>query len=552
MKKSLQINRVWIWVFIVTMILGILIETIPALVPSNRIQYEQGYVDYIDGWSDAEGNSASMDNLSGVSVLTKTLPDTLTNDDILFLCIKNANISISIGDEERYSSVCHNSFPYGKTPSGYYIHISLSPEDAGKTVTIISDNPYYDNNGHIRSIYVGNSDKIYHDVITGRLPGFVLSVLITFAGLVLIISFLALIKIKVADTEFLFLGFFALNIGIFMTTDCMFLQIFDPNTYILNFISEMHMTMIAPPLFMYIGKQYRKSYSLFATEALVCLGILNFFLCMLLNLFGLADLHQSVVITQGIYILSAIVLLYHIIKNIIRKRVRNILHYVGMVGLAIGAVLDVILLYTANLLDTTLFTRLGTLFLLIMESFQIITNLVKKFQDVARNKFLSKLAYQDGLTGLLNRTSWQEEIERTKKEIDCTILIASLDINNLKEINDKFGHAEGDKAIVAMGDILQNNFGRFAGCYRIGGDEFTLLSCADHVEESFRQAKEQMQADLDAYNQQNPLHYKLDIACGHIICQPSGIDSAIEEADRTMYRNKRRMKEQEKNGPYLS
>lgn len=60
--------------------------------------------------------------------------------------------------------------------------------------------------------------------------------------------------------------------------------------------------------------------------------------------------------------------------------------------------------------------------------------------------------------------------------ISGVVLIA--DLNNLKLINDTLGHQYGDEAIKLTADVLHSSFSDIGSCYRIGGDEFCVISNA--------------------------------------------------------------------------
>lgn len=95
------------------------------------------------------------------------------------------------------------------------------------------------------------------------------------------------------------------------------------------------------------------------------------------------------------------------------------------------------------------------------------------------NDQLKTAAIIDGLTGLYNRKEIQSRIDRALKEIDTRNLsLVMLDIDNFKQVNDTYGHQEGDNVIVALANILNNRQSAFSGTCsagRWGGEEFMML-----------------------------------------------------------------------------
>lgn len=87
---------------------------------------------------------------------------------------------------------------------------------------------------------------------------------------------------------------------------------------------------------------------------------------------------------------------------------------------------------------------------------------------------IQKILY-DPLTGSLSRLSYEKQLEKIDGRTACTI--AMIDLNNLKQINDKLGHSAGDAAIHGVSTAILKTKSRHMKLYRYGGDEFILLSC---------------------------------------------------------------------------
>lgn len=91
--------------------------------------------------------------------------------------------------------------------------------------------------------------------------------------------------------------------------------------------------------------------------------------------------------------------------------------------------------------------------------------------------YVRSLAYVDGLTGLENRTAYMEQVKCLDDKIrsgKAAFTVVVCDINQLKVINDDYGHEEGDKLITLVSKTLQEIFSN-EKIYRIGGDEFVVI-----------------------------------------------------------------------------
>ena len=101
------------------------------------------------------------------------------------------------------------------------------------------------------------------------------------------------------------------------------------------------------------------------------------------------------------------------------------------------------------------------------------------YQDITERKIFEEHArftsYHDSLTGLFNQAFIEEEIQRldTARQLPISVIMADLD--NLKLVNDAFGHVEGDKLIIQTGNLLRSCCRQEDIVARCGGDEFLVL-----------------------------------------------------------------------------
>jgi diguanylate cyclase (GGDEF)-like protein len=157
--------------------------------------------------------------------------------------------------------------------------------------------------------------------------------------------------------------------------------------------------------------------------------------------------------------------------------------------------------------------------------------------------FLRDLGFKyDPLTGARNRFSFQKMMIEMQ-EID-TVGIVVLDLNNLKGINDTFGHLEGDKFISDSATIIKSSFKDIGITYRIGGDEFCVL-CKQVSESRLKEAFNLLES-LSAKqftSDSNPIL----IAYGYEIYKKTdtrNINESFAKADRAMYVHKMILKNQ--------
>lgn len=162
---------------------------------------------------------------------------------------------------------------------------------------------------------------------------------------------------------------------------------------------------------------------------------------------------------------------------------------------------------------------------------------------VRMEKALRAMALRDDLTNLYNRRGFnvlaKQHLKVAQRENRRMFLLYG-DMDNLKGINDKFGHLQGDRALEVLSLALQNSFRKSDIIARIGGDEFVVLGLETETtspEKLITRLKEQIQE----INQRNQSEYDLSVSFGWCIYEPES-PSSLEEmlilADKAMYNRK--------------
>ena len=147
-------------------------------------------------------------------------------------------------------------------------------------------------------------------------------------------------------------------------------------------------------------------------------------------------------------------------------------------------------------------------------------------------------AATDPLTGLPNRRSFFQRLERELAGRDgAPLTVAIVDANGLKALNDGYGHAAGDKALVRVGAILQGGVRDGDLVARIGGDEFAVLFAGAPILTAERIVRRL--AERIAHSTLSLGHHLPTIAWGVADADvDSTVDALVEAADRAMYRQK--------------
>ena len=164
----------------------------------------------------------------------------------------------------------------------------------------------------------------------------------------------------------------------------------------------------------------------------------------------------------------------------------------------------------------------------------------------AKEEELLNLALTDDLTGLYNRRGFRlmaEQELRHSRRLGDPVVLLSIDIDLFKQINDTFGHKEGDRTLKMVATSLKQNFRSSDIIGRWGGDEFLVLAL-DAPEGSVSAMERRFRENLaDAFRQRG-LSLQVGVSIGHASGEEESLDQLIEVADRLMYEAKKKPSQQ--------
>jgi diguanylate cyclase (GGDEF)-like protein len=158
-------------------------------------------------------------------------------------------------------------------------------------------------------------------------------------------------------------------------------------------------------------------------------------------------------------------------------------------------------------------------------------------------KNLQNLSLTDDLTGLHNRRGFLALAEQHLRMIQRkgAALLIYLDLDDLKLINDSYGHLEGNRALVVTANVLRACFRQSDILARLGGDEFCVLM-TDAGQDSTQQVRKRLQQRMDFINALSSWRFRLSLSVGiadvPVVHQPS-LDQLLRIADAQMYEEKR-------------
>lgn len=160
------------------------------------------------------------------------------------------------------------------------------------------------------------------------------------------------------------------------------------------------------------------------------------------------------------------------------------------------------------------------------------------------NIVLDNLSKSDGLTGILNRRGFYVEAENMieeRREKKKSLLVIYVDMNNLKIINDRYGHEEGDFSIKLISDILLEEMQDFGIAGRIGGDEFACIM-EYQMADGGSSMLDRIYSRFAVFNESSNKPYNVTVSAGAYLMNEGdeiSLKEALTQADEKLYEVKK-------------
>ena len=269
------------------------------------------------------------------------------------------------------------------------------------------------------------------------------------------------------------------------------------------------------------------------------LHLMNLCVCGLLQVLGVAQLHEMLPVTHVLMIvtlLSLLRLLVSWLHSEFRREARLMLSGFGALGFCCAMGFLDYYLWGKRLY--LIYFSVGILLLVVSLLAVSIGYVYQEMVKSSQMSYYQKMANTDLMTQLDSRTAFEERVRQfpiLKGPGACIVL----DINNLKQVNDTMGHSAGDELICTAAECILSVFDSLGCCYRMGGDEFVVL-LQNMTESQVSRALAELELCISRRNLTRS--FPLSLAVGYTMGQDVPIEQMFREADANMYQNKSQMK----------
>lgn len=485
-----------------------------------------------------------------IILMQRKIPDEWqTSEGVLRIHTKQAAIEVFINGQMVYE-YGYDRFIEGKMVGTGYQFVDFPNNYKGKTLVIkfcvTEDNVF----SKLDPIRIYDWKDAYRVIMTeNRIPLFLGSFLVIF-GLVTGAITIIVLAISTKFLKIFCVSMFSICMGLWTLCYYDIILIFSIPLYSVSLLEYISLYLLPIPMTVYMysdvaslkNKVLKILYWLLLAAQIIFITI-----AMALHTMDIVHLAASLKYMHIIIICSLVYFFMVLILNLKAKKKKNKFFLGGMLFIIICIAYDLagycmerysgyspLNLKGVSSIGVTVFV-----FILIIAFYMDMTK--KAMQETERNSLL-KSAYTDELTQLHNRRYCKEFMQKIDKGNTTGYTVFCFDLNNLKIMNDTYGHAKGDVLIQSAAEVIRETFGNYGIVARMGGDEFAaVLETSDENQvmilvSNLHKNINKKNAEIENLDMSMAYGY----ACGSQ--DEHDIEKLYQMADNRMYEHKEKMK----------
>lgn len=552
--KDKIINRIYVLLALLALIIICLAGTNPY---EKNIRLSTGHIaSYCSGWH-MIGENGSVQEISLPLYTEKAAGQTLTickrmageADDGHYILLRDVHTHITVKVEGHtiydYGGRTSKLFP---TPGCGWLIIPLDSSYEGQILIIQSNSISLKYSGSIGAVYTGDSAGVLFYIIKANALGIITCMLILFFALMMFAGWL-MTKKQFNNNNLLYLSLFELAIFVWSSNEAQVTQFIFGNMQSISVMTYEILILLPMPLLAYYSKSEQPEVRKICSRVSL-LPIVNFIICNVLHFTGIMYFGDSLAITHICILIEAAYAIYGHVKATMsdrhdrhERRMGNRASMVGFLFLMAMVSADIIRYYfTEHFGDSSLCSRIGLLVYVLSLAIGTMRSGFGYMLGARQAEIYRQLAYTDNLTGLANRQAYEEKLREIAADQDKmhNLIAGMLDLNNLKDTNDRFGHAQGDRYIMGSSNYVNHCLRDIAQIYRIGGDEFAIIYTGSdsgkfHAAESYMLQHMQDEREVSVNFSYGSAQFDADL--------DHSPEDTFHRADEKMYMAKREYKE---------
>lgn len=469
----------------------------------------------------------------------------LDGNEYLSFSNQYSSCQVFVDGEKIYDYGDQITAPYGRMLGNISCNIPLKSQYSGKAISICLKEQYDFAGFNIEEILLGTGSEIrfYYAKANAGVLACALLMCILSAAMFTLYYVQKKKKFQYDYHLFLQLGIFAFIGAVWILTDSLLPQFIFDNTLLITVISFWSfMAMPVPVINIIRNLCHYGQKVLNIAEKMI---LLNMIVQTLLYILNIADFPQMLPVTHGILLFTLVCTVYALARDSRSKegRFTNDILF-GVLVLILFGLLALANFYvsgTSN--NNSLYYRWGIIIFVILLAMVNIKRMGVFLEEWEQNRVLSKLAFTDIMTKTRNRSAYERYADN-KADVDAkkgNLSLILIDLNDLKKVNDTYGHNAGDQVLVKAARCVKEILGDLGEVYRIGGDEFVVIIEGKDVDgQAYR---EKLSEEIERRNQK--AEHPFTLAFGFASAKEDDCENLKElqeKADLNMYMDKQNYK----------
>ncbi|MCQ2506240.1 MAG: GGDEF domain-containing protein [Lachnospiraceae bacterium] len=404
----------------------------------------------------------------------------MPNPVLMFYSL-HSEVTVFIDGVKQYE-YGDNLYKAGKFIGDGYHYVTLSERSMGKSLKLVFkpdlSNPF----SSVQTPIIVNAVDAKNNFYRSKAVPLIIDTFLIALGCSLLVICLVFEAAREGLGRLANISSFAILMGLWSLCNFDLMQLFVNNLefkgtleYICLLLAPIFVLRCFKPHILSMGNQRAKMAYYITIYLLVAFSIVAIFF----HIFGIISIGSVLMLWHGMLAVIGIEGILLLVSDIKNKKMDNSLLWMGTALMVTFSFIDLV---RYNIFEAVAgipapkyssFASVGSLLLVLSLFVDYAQQITMGFVVNMKNAALEKIAYVDEMTGLMNRRSFEEELDALDKS-DFTYALVSMDINNLKTVNDTMGHDIGDELIETFGSILSASLGNHTG-YRVGGDEFAII-----------------------------------------------------------------------------
>ena len=486
--------------------------------------------------------SLSEQQSAQTRVLTITLPEAFDQAQSILFKTTHTRVEVSVGRNTVYRFGYEGNPSFLRSPGAIWHVVDLPEGSAGSTLSIYLTAIYEDYYGNDLVLSYGSHEGCELALLMDSMPIVIIDCIILFAGaLCLLMHIIGHLHHRATGrSRFLLVALFSFTIAMWSLCQSGFLQFLIPDGPTLYLIDFFTFNLFPVPFNLFLAAICVMPRQQRMFGGLAVLYLIDLALSCALQFAGICDMFRLMVFTHALMALNVVCVYIGIRQEVCKADNHMAAKFrIPLYVVMLFALSELVVYYINDFRQTSIFLPLGTIVFITMLMWDLVAQYYNSILEEQKIAYFKKLASTDMLTDVFNRNAYEHMLRRLEEQntVGMTPLYVILfDVDNLKLINDHYGHDKGDEALRTCCRCIREAFGEDASCYRIGGDEFVCLSRQMDVLTSsvsrFESAVAQLAQTLD---------FPFSVSIGYATFDPQTdqrLPDVMHSCDEMLYRNK--------------